>query len=115
MKSPTKTATIAAEIALYGTTRTGSGYIARAADGRMFGDGETRPGRSFTEAVWIAVERLRQAGVVGTVAIFAPGGEHVAHADIGRPVPAFGKLTWTLAPVYVIPAHVIVELMGDPS
>jgi hypothetical protein len=92
-----------AEICLYGTSAVGSGYIARAASGEMIGNGVLVPGRSFTEAVWIAVDELEAAGLrkPGTIAIFAPGGEQMAVTDAMR-VPAFGDLKWQRAPVYVL-------------
>lgn len=97
----------AAEICLYGSRSAGFDFLATTpADGevRFTADGMKADGRlrfdSLTEAVWTAVDAIRGAGVAaGTVAIYAPSGEHVALADL-RHVPAFGDLKWQAAPVY---------------
>src|SRR5262245_34869716 len=68
-----------AEICLYGTSAAGSGWIACIADGTMsgklMGNGELKHGRSMTEAVWLAADELKGAGVTrGIVRIFMAGG-----------------------------------------
>lgn len=105
--------TVVADICLYGNRETGAGFIAQAVDGRMFGNGEPLASRSFTEAVWLAVDELRRAGVErGQLRIFAPGGERMATVEIGglkdRRLPYFGELSWGPAPVYVISAEALV-------
>lgn len=93
-----------ADICLYGSSRTGAGWIARAEDGAMFGDGEPRGDRSFTEAIWIAVGALEGAGLkAGRVRVFAPGGVQVAWMELTRPL-TFGDLAWEAAPVYTFSA-----------
>jgi len=94
---------IAAEICLYGSTN--AGWLARTRSGRMFGTGDPVEGRSFTEAVWLAVDAITaELGGRGQVAIFAPGGERMAIVDIARRVPTFGDMSWQRAPVYTISA-----------
>jgi len=98
---------LVAEICLYGNgpTGCGAGWLAVEFGGRLLGDGEPVKDRTFTEAVWGAVDALRKIGIVqGIVAIYAPGGERYALAPIGR-VPTFGNLQWTSpAPCHVISA-----------
>jgi hypothetical protein len=96
------TETVIADICLYGNTNTGAGWLARSADGRMFGTGEPARDRSFTEAVWTAADTILAAGArVDVVRIFAPGGLRVATVPIGA-IPGFGALPWEPAPVYVL-------------
>jgi hypothetical protein len=106
MARSTKSA-VAAEICLYGTYVVGAGYIARAADGTMFGDGEPRADWSQTDAIFRACANLERAGVRGRVVIFAPGGQRMAVTDIGRP-GTFGALRWEVAPVYTIRVDALV-------
>ena len=99
-----------AEIALYGTTRVGGGFIATTADGRMFGDGEPRKWWSMTEALWMAVEALRSAGVRAgrcVVHVDFPSGPRAAAVDLGRHVPAFGSLEWGPGVTYSVSADQI--------
>lgn len=90
-----------AEICLYGTHRYGTGWLAVTEDGRMFGDGELVKEQTFTDAVWLACDKLRQAGVKGTVRVFASGGERYADFNISYP-PYFGDLQWNRAPMYTV-------------
>lgn len=84
-----------AEICLYGAQSCGSGYLARTQAGGRFGTGDLVSGRSMTEAVWLAVDDIRQSGVTrGVVQIFAAGGERVARVDLGSHVPTVGELPW---------------------
>jgi hypothetical protein len=94
-----------ADICLYGTHETGAGYIAATRDGSHFGNGEPRTGRTFTEAVWIAVGALEAAGGLeaGRVRVFAPGGERMAWMELTSPL-TFSDLAWEAAPVYTISA-----------
>lgn len=106
---PRTTRTITADICLYGTSRTGAGFLGCRLDhGQITGTGEPVEGRSFTEAAWLAVDALRGLGVEsGMVRIFAPGGERMAVVDI-RNVPAFGDLKWEAAVVWTISAKELV-------
>jgi hypothetical protein len=100
-----KNTKLVAEICLYGTRDAGFGFIARAADGRMFGKGELFAGRSMTETVWLAVDELKTAGVSGaggaTVAIFAPGGARLAVEAFAN-VRAVGDFAWQTAPTFTV-------------
>lgn len=112
-----KPAVPAAEICLYGTSAAGSGWIACIRDGtpsgKMLGDGGLTPGRSMTEAVWLAVDELRGAGVArGLVRIFASGGQSCADVEIGDHIPYFGDLKWQAAPGYVLPAEQLLRAAG---
>lgn len=91
-----------AEVCLYGTSRIGAGWIAQT-DAGLLGNGEPKAERGFTEAVFQAVSEIleRQPGLKGTLAIFAPGGERVAYADLNHP-GYYGDLKWAPAPVYTI-------------
>ena len=102
-----KTSAPVAEICLYGTGQNGSGWIACIADGtpsgKLLGNGDLKPGRSMTEAVWLAADELRGAGVTrGTVRIFMSGGALCADVEISNRIPCFGDLRWQRAPVYAI-------------
>ena len=90
-----------AELCLYGTSVTGAGYLVRTADGRLFGDGEPRQTRSFTDAIWLACDALCQAGIVGRVVVYRPDGLRMAFTDVARPA-SYGALVWEPAPVYVL-------------
>ena len=72
MRKPTtkKSAEIHCEICLYGTSKTGAGWLAMFA-GRMAGNGDSVETRSFTEAVWMAAKALYAMGARGNVAIHA--------------------------------------------
>ena len=92
----TKAAKLVGEICLYGTTATGAGWLARGEGTALLGNGETTPGRGFTEAMWLAEEALQAAGLVGVVAVYAPGGERFALVLLGA-VGSFGDLAWSPA------------------
>jgi len=85
-----------AEIALYGTSKTGAGYIARAwMDSAIvtFGDGVPDQGQSFTDAVFRAVSQLQLCGLRdGLVNIFHPGGGRMSVIDLALPIPYYGDL-----------------------
>lgn len=109
---------VVADICLYGNgpSGCGSGYIAATPDGRTFGDGEPRPGRSMTEAVWLAWEELKGAGLpAGVVRIFAAGGGRMATVPTGSQPPYFGALTWGPAVVYVISAEEIERAAAEQA
>lgn len=94
-----------AEICLYGTHVHGSGWLARTADGRMFGTGDLAAGRSFTDAVFAAADALFQAGLrSGIVRIFNSDGTHFADVD-SRRIPYYGDLKWQGSVAYVIPSQ----------
>src|SRR5688500_9948847 len=80
-------ASVVAEICLYGNSRIGAGWLASVPGAApLLGDGEPKAGRAFSEAVWLACDAIRAAGVVGgKVRIFAPGGERGAEADLNYP------------------------------
>lgn len=109
-RATTKTtpAKLAAEICLYGTMTAGSGWLAIIHGrqvGRYLGDGELAAGRSMTEAIWLAADELRAAGVTeGLVRIFMPGGERCADVELGEHIPNFGSLAWKPAPTIMISA-----------
>jgi hypothetical protein len=104
--------TVVAEIALYGTPSVGAGYIARSADGRMFGDGEPHPVWSMTCALWNAEADLRNAGVAAglcEVHVAGPGGRPLmAVVEIGK-VPAFGALTFGPGRFYELSAEALLS------
>src|SRR5262245_33682800 len=102
-----KTQQVAAEVCLYGTREIGAGWLARTADGTLFGDGEPRQGHTFTDALWIACKAMREAGVQGrTVRVFSPDGLRMADTIIDRPA-YYGDLKWRPATVIVVSAEEI--------
>jgi hypothetical protein len=107
---------IIAIVWLYGTSSTGSGWLAQEAKGgRTIGTGTPQPGRSFTEAVFTAVQDLTEAHPEvmgrkgGLVRVFAPGGEFCADVP-AHAVPTYGEMPWKEAPVLVISAEKLAAL-----
>ena len=99
MKRNNKSNELVAEIALYGTSEIGAGYIASTIDGNRMGSGEPRAGRTMTEAVWLAAAEIRESGLVrGMVRVFAPAGRFMADTDLQRP-GYYGNLKWQRATV----------------
>jgi hypothetical protein len=89
-----------AEICLYGTSRTGAGYLCHLRTGQLFGDSELRADRSFTSAVWTALDQIVAAGVTsGQLAIFHPGGQMVTRVNIEDGLPDYGTLCGMAEPV----------------
>ena len=98
-----------AEICLYGTRQTGAGYIVAihtAYHVVRMGTGEPVRDRTFTEAVWKAVDLINLAGYMrGIVHVYEPTGQRFAAFDLGGNIPCFGDLKWSEGgTVYVIPA-----------
>jgi hypothetical protein len=103
--STTTTTTRTAEVCLYGAASCGHGYLARiqGRDG-FFGDGTPHADRGATDALWLALIDLRDAGFRGQVTVHAPGGERSASLELdgrrGRgTLPTFGDLRWSATPV----------------
>lgn len=96
MKRNAKNPEIVAVVTLYGTSLVGAGWLAMVkGDEKPMGTGTPREGRTFTEAVWAAVELLREVRQVeGLVRIFDAGGERFTDVDTRGHVPAFGSLAW---------------------
>lgn len=96
--SPT---TVVGSIHIYGTSRHGHGFIACKRNGKdqkdtMFGDGSLRESRSATDALFLAGEELRKAGLTKgqvEVHIDVAGMPKVAMADLAN-LPYFGQLKW---------------------
>lgn len=99
-----KKQTVVADIALYGTHETGAGYIGLLLPhNQTTGDGQPVKGRSFTEAVWMAVGALNALGMPpGLVRIFEPSGQRMAVVPNTGLVPNFGSLMWEPAPQYTV-------------
>lgn len=100
-----------AEICLYGASSCGFGYLA-SMKGRpgFFGNGEPDANRSATDALWLGLIDLRDAGVRGVVVVHAPGGERSARVELRsrRPgsLPTFGELEWAPASVVYVNASI---------
>lgn len=93
-----KNATPAAIVTLYGNSATGSGWLAAVERGsKPFGEHEPKAGRGFTEAVWLALERLGAMGVSGKVRVFAPGGRRYADVPVDW-TGYFGDMKWNVIP-----------------
>lgn len=125
---------VVADICLYGTSMTGAGWIAAVnlpgaepddlPVAKSLGDGEPRPHRTFTEAIWQSVgaivEARRGAGVVdayeGDVAIYESGGKRVARVPLGN-VPIYGDLAtrWQPAPGLSLSADQIIAAASSSS
>ncbi len=90
-----------AEICLYGTSRTGAGWLVALPGGRMLGNGEPAADRSFTQAVWAALDAIRREGTAGPVRLFDAGGERCTTVHTSG-CKWYGDLTWESAPVYVL-------------
>jgi hypothetical protein len=106
---------VVGEVCLYGSSRDngGYGYIARAGDGKMFGDGEPNPNLGLNSAMWLGALDLADAGHKGIVAVFAPGGQRVAYMDNRNP-KYYGDLAWERAPVYVLSMADVIAASEEP-
>jgi len=118
-KTPQQPA-IVAEICLYGTSAAGSGWIACIADGtksgKMIGTGELKPGRSMTEAIWLAADELKGAGVTrGTVRIFESNGNFCADVEISQHIGYSGSLPWKNAPRFAISSEDLLKHATVPA
>lgn len=105
------TATITADICLYGNRETGAGWLARTSDGTLLGDGEPRVNWNFTYAINDAADAIvaheRANGRESHYArVFASGGRMMATMSLKRP-GWFGDLKWEQAPVLEISAEAI--------
>lgn len=106
--------TVVAEICLYGGTY-GAGWLATTADGRMFGDGEPREGRTLTSAVFLACRELCEQGIdTGLVEVYEPQGQLVAKTIVSNPC-YYGRLDWQPAKQYVLTAAAILAASGKNS
>lgn len=102
-------AAVVAEVAIYGTTRVGHGFIARTADGRTFGNGDPVATRSATAALWLGMDEVAKAGVdrgLVSVHIDVNGAPLVATLRV-TDRPWFGSLTWSAGTFVEIPAEAI--------
>lgn len=98
-----------AEICLYGTSAVGAGYLISVYTPNgivRLGTGEPQKGRSFTEAVWTALDLVRIAGFSrGIVHVYEPTGRRYAEVDLTGSPRYFGDLPWVDGgTVYVISA-----------
>ena len=90
------------EICLYGTPAVGAGWLAQMPNGDLLGDGEPKSDRTFTEAIFLAVNAMHARGVKpGLVRVFAPGGQVMATTPVMHP-ERYGDLKWTEAIQYTI-------------
>jgi hypothetical protein len=99
-----------AELCLYGTTdaRIGAGYLGVVSPhGQTFGTGEPKPGRTFTECIFMAAGELAARGITsGVLRVYDAGGARMADLDLGAALPIYGSIGtapgWKPAPVYTI-------------
>lgn len=117
---PASPLNVVAEICFYGThnAEVGYGYYLTTHDGKRLGDGTPRPGRTATEALWIALGGLEILGYrrVGLVRIYDAGGERCADLDLSKPSPIYGEIRWVEAPVYTLNVDELIaaaEKRGD--
>lgn len=99
---------VVAEVAIFGTSRVGHGFIVSFPDGRMVGNGEPSPNRSATAALWLGLEaveagivKAQRLGVVRVTIDTADGRPLEATVPVGRR-PWFGDLSWTAGRVFVL-------------
>lgn len=93
-----KANTLVAEICLYGNHEIGAGWLANTGTD-LLGDGEPFQDRTFTSAIWSALEAIREARPDlnkrgNVVAIYTPGGTNRVLVDLSQHVPSFGQLAW---------------------
>jgi hypothetical protein len=103
---------VVAEICLYGARRAGFDYLAcylHAATSRFTPNSQPDPTKLryelLTDCIFRAQRELIDAGLSGTVAVFAPDGERFAHVELGE-CTYFGSMPWQPAPVVTISAEV---------
>jgi hypothetical protein len=103
------TATVVADICLYGTSRTGAGFLGCVMPhGQTFGTGDPVAGRTFTEAIWLAQDAIRALGVrAGKVRVFHPGGEFMSVIDLNT-ITTYGSLASVPAPQFTISADALI-------
>lgn len=88
-------------ICLYGNSKVGAGWLASWND-KLLGNGEPKLFRSMTEAVWQALDELRQKGYCkGKVWVYAAGGQRKAMMDVQSCV-YYGDLHWVAAEQYEV-------------
>lgn len=116
-----------AEICLYGASSCGFGYLAMGpaalaggkavGGGKMFGNGEPSKMRSCTEAYWLGMSELLEAGLErgAMVSVFEPGGERVAKVKAGGVLPYYGELKWEAAPVLVLSMEEVLAAAESPA
>src|ERR1700679_2149447 len=100
---------IVGEVALYGTSQIGAGWIAPTAAGVWIRDGEPKLGRSFTEAIFQACAAIAKSESSGVVRIYSPDGQRVAETPVSLP-RYFGDLSWQPAQQYVLALADLVEV-----
>lgn len=89
---------LVAEITLYGTPKYGAGWLARTKEGKLLGTGTIERDTTYSQAIWQAVDSLRERGVNrGPIWIFDAGGERFAEVPIQSKVPHYAKLEWRKA------------------
>lgn len=103
---------VVAEVCLYGNgaADVGYGWLARLDDGTLMGTGEPKPGKTATNCVFEACDKIgRLFGMCGArprggmVRVFAAGGERMAETSLSHP-DYYGNLKWEPATVYVVSA-----------
>lgn len=109
---------LVAAIHLYGSRDAGHGYIIDAENG-FKADSQTdkdrpetllRKGRSATDAIFLAVQDLKEHGVTRGIVVVHydfPHGPRVAKIDIGWRIPYFGELKWEQGETVVVSAEEI--------
>lgn len=81
---------VVAEISIQGGRATGYVWTARAAEGDIVGDRNP----TATEALWRAVDKLREDDrVSGRALVYSADGDHVAVVPLWC-VPAYDRLPW---------------------
>ena len=110
------------EVCLYGTSDVGAGWLAKVAGSdAVLGDGEPVAGRTFTVAVWQAVEALVAAGMTqrrgdGVWVFEASGRMRAFYPLTGWPrASRFGDLAWEPAPQYVLNVDALLAASEPPA
>lgn len=107
-RTKTTTATVVADICLYGNRETGAGFLGvRYPHGQSFGTGDPVKGRSFTDALFLAMSEVPPVRG-GVVRVFDAGGERTTTLSVNLAVPYYGDIVWREAPVYTISAAALI-------
>jgi hypothetical protein len=120
MSKKNKQARMVGTVCLYGAPSCGYGWIAQAADGRTFGDGEPSKSRSANDAYWLGVLAIRKVkppcktfGPPDEIEIFDVGGERMATVLAHGSLPYYGDLSWGPAWTYAIGAAEIERVAAE--
>lgn len=105
-----------AEVCFYGTPTTGAGWLVKVLDREggnvpawskgIIGTGDPVEGRTFTEALYTALDQVRAAGLSrGLVTVYESSGAMMASLELAATWPVYGDLNWIDAPIFAANAE----------